>query len=139
MPTLRPLTLPVIAALFLSDPAVAATPAPCQVLSAAAWSRVMGYTASATPGELTCTYQGPPRTGGGQFRIMATVGSKAEADAAVKRMREHQSKGHNLGLSAVDSQGSVVFSVALFQPAPTEATPAQLEKLVAAIKLQLAQ
>ena len=98
----------------------------------------MGYTATATPGDMNCTYEGANKTGGGQFRIMAVVASSAEADASAKRMRDHQSKGgHNAGLGVVDSQGTVVFSIALFQKAPTDSTASQLQKLVAAAKQHL--
>jgi hypothetical protein len=101
----------------------------------------MGYTATAAPGDGNCTYQSPDRKSGGQFRILANASSSAEAAASAKRMREHQSRpqkgGHDAGLSIVDSQGTVVFSIALFQKSPTEGTPAQLEKLAAAAKEHL--
>lgn len=98
----------------------------------------MGYAATATPGDMNCTYVGPRKTGGGQFRIMAIVGSVAEAEASVKRMRDHQHRGsHNASLGVVDSQGTVVFSIALFQQAATDGSASQLQKLVAAVKQRL--
>jgi hypothetical protein len=100
----------------------------------------MGYTATATPGDMTCTYEGPHKTGGGQFRVIAIVGSSAEAEASVKRLRGHQPKGtHDPGLGVVDSQGTVVFSIALFQHAATDSTASQLQKLVAAAKKHLSK
>jgi hypothetical protein len=120
--------------------AFGATPAPCQILPAETWSSIMGYAATATPGDMNCTYEGPHNTGGGQFRIIAVVGSSAEAEASAKRMRDRQSKGsHNPSLGVVDSQGTVVFSIALFQHAATDSTAAQLQKLVAAAKQRLSK
>jgi arabinogalactan endo-1,4-beta-galactosidase len=100
----------------------------------------MGYAATATPGDMNCTYQGPGKSGAGQFRIIAVVASSAEAEAAAKRMRDHQSRGsHDPNLAVVDSQGTVVFSIALFQHAATDSTASQLQKLVAAAKQHLAK
>ncbi len=115
-------------------------PAPCQILPAEAWSSIMGYAATATPGDMNCTYEGPRKTGGGQFRIIAIAGSSAEAQASAKRMRDLQPKGsHNANLGVVDSKGTVVFSIALFQDAATDSTASQLQKLVAAAKQRLAK
>lgn len=101
----------------------------------------MGYAATATAGDMNCTYQGPSKTGGGQFRIIAVVASSAEAEASAKRMRDHQDQqskdGHNTRLAVVDSQGTVVFSIALFQPDVTDSTASQLQKLAAAAKQHL--
>jgi hypothetical protein len=98
----------------------------------------MGYSATATPGDMNCTYEGAHKAGGGQFRIMAVVGSRAEAEASVKRMRDRPTKGsHDPGLAVVDSQGNIVFSIALFQHAATEGTASQLQKLVAVAKQRL--
>ena len=120
--------------------AFAAPPAPCQILSAETWSSIMGYAATATPGDMNCTYEGPGKTGAGQFRILAVVGSSAEAEASARRMRDHQHAGsHDARLGVVESQGNVVFSIALFQHAATDATTAQLQKLVAAAKQRLAK
>jgi hypothetical protein len=111
---------------------------PCEIVSAEVWGGIMGYTVTATPGEMNCSYTG--KSGGGQFRILATVASSSEADASAKRMQDRQQKGrHNPGLSAIDSQGTVVFSVALFQSAPTADSASQLKKLVAAAKQHLAK
>ena len=96
----------------------------------------MGYGATATPGDMVCTYQG--KGGGGQFRIMAIAGSAAEAAAGAKRLRDMQSPGDpNAGLGIVESQGSVVFAIALFQDAATPGTASQLNKLVVAAKQRL--
>lgn len=118
---------------FLAASAVCASaPAPCEVLSAGEWSSIMGYTATATPGDMNCTYEG--KGGGGQLRIMAVTGSSAEAAAGAKRLRELGKGNPNAWGSAVESQGPVVFSISLFQDAPTEKTASQLQKLVAAAK-----
>ncbi len=120
-------------------PALAAGPEPCKVLPAETWSGIMGYSATATPGDMNCTYLS--KAGGGQFRILASSGSAGDAAALVKRMRDHQSHqpkgGHDPRLNVIDSQGNVVFSVALFQDAVTGSTPSQLEKLAAAAKQHL--
>jgi hypothetical protein len=118
--------------------AYGASLSPCEILSAQVWSGIMGYTVTATPGDMNCSYTG--KGGGGQFRILATVSSSSEADASAKRMQDRQQKGrHNPGLSAIDSQGTVVFSVALFQKEPTADSASQLKKLVAAAKQHLAK
>ena len=66
--------------LFLSvSTAYGAALPPCQI-PAEVWSGIMGYTVTATPGDMNCTYMG--KGGGGQFRILATVGSSSEADAS---------------------------------------------------------
>ena len=124
--------------LLATPAAFGASPAPCQVLSAEAWGGIMGYAATAIPGDMNCTYEGANKAGGGQFRILANVASSTEAEASAKRMRDRQPKGsHNANLSVVDFQGTVVFSIALFQKAPTDSTASQLQKLVAAAKQHL--
>jgi hypothetical protein len=111
-------------------------PAPCQVLSAEVWSSIMGYTATATPGDMLCTYES--KSGGGQLRIMAVAATSAEATASAKRIRDQQPKGNpNAWRGVVESQGPVVFSISLFQHAATDSTASQLQKLVAAAKQQL--
>jgi hypothetical protein len=122
--------------LLAATAASGAAPAPCQVLSAEVWSSIMGYTATATPGEMFCTYES--KSGGGQFRIMAVAGSSAEAKAGAKRIRDLQPKGNpNAWRGVVDSQGPVVFTISLFQDAATDSTASQLQKLVAAVKQHL--
>jgi hypothetical protein len=119
--------------------ASAAALEPCKVLSAESWGGSMGYAVTATPGDMTCTYQG--KSGGGKFRITSETGSAADAAANVKRMRDHQSHqpkgGHDPRLNVIDSQGGVVFSIALFQDAATDATSSQLQKLTATAKQHL--
>ena len=136
-----PITLLLAVALSLVTVSMASAAAiePCKVLSAESWSSSMGYAATATPGDMTCTYQS--KAGGGQFRIMANTGSSSDATAFVKRMRDHQSHqpkgGHDPRLNVIDSQGGVVYSIALFQSAATDATSSQLQKLSAAAKQNL--
>jgi hypothetical protein len=116
--------------------ALGAPPVPCQALPAETWSSIMGYAATATPGEKYCTYEG--KSGGGQFRILAVAASRAEAEAGAKRIRDQQPKDSpNARLGVVDSQGTVVFSIALFQPPATASTASQLQKLLAAVKQHL--
>jgi hypothetical protein len=121
--------------------ALAAAPEPCKVLPAETWNGIMGSTATATPGDGNCTYAG--KAGGGQFRILANSGSSGDAAALAKRMRDHQSHqpkgGHDPRLNVIDSQGSVVFSIALFQDAVNGSTASQLEKLTTAAKRYLAR
>jgi hypothetical protein len=122
--------------LFAIPEAFGAPPAPCQALPAETWSSIMGYAATATPGPMYCTYES--KTGGGQFRILAIAASSAEAEAAAKRIRDQQPKGNrNASLGVVDSQGTVVFSIALFQEAATPNTASQLQRLVASAKQRL--
>jgi hypothetical protein len=56
-------------------------------------------------------------------------------------MRDHQSHqpkgGHDPRLNVIDSQGGVVFSIALFQDAATDASSSQLQKLTATAKQHL--
>ncbi len=128
------------AALLAASVSFGASPEPCQVLTATTWGGIMGYAAKATPGEMNCTYEGANKAGGGQFRIMAVAASNAEAEATLKRMREHQARtGRAAGLSVFDSQGPVVFSINLFQHEATEGSAAQLQKLAAAAKQHLAK
>jgi hypothetical protein len=55
-------------------------------------------------------------------------------------MRDHQHRGsHDPSLGIVDSQGTVVFSIALFQHAANESTSSQLQKLAAAAKQRLSK
>ena len=136
----RFLLVAALALSLLATPmARAAAPEPCKVLPAETWGGIMGYTATATPGEMTCTYQS--KAGGGQFRIMANSGSAGEAAALVNRMRDHQSHqpkgGHDPRLNVIDSQGNVVFSIALVQDAVTGSTSSQLQKLDASAKQHL--
>lgn len=114
------------------------SPEPCKILTPEAWGGIMGYAATAIPGDGNCTYEGANKAGGGQFRIMAVTSSSAEAESSVRRMRERQAhSSHGAGLSVIDSQGPVVFSVALFQHAATDGSAAQLQKLAAAAKQHL--
>ena len=125
--------------LFLSvSTAYAAALVPCRILPAEAWSGIMGYAVTAIPGDMNCGYSG--KEGGGQFRILANAASSSEAEASAKHMQDRQQNGkHNPGLSAVDFQGTVVFSIALFQKEPTADSASQLKKLVAAAKQNLAK
>lgn len=116
--------------------AYGAAPEPCKVLSAEAWGSIMGYTATATPGDMNCTYQS--KSGGGQFRIIAVAESTAVAEAGAKRLRDMEPKDSPMAWrGGVYSKGSVVFSIALFQHAATADTASQLQKLVAAAKQNL--
>lgn len=121
--------------LLATTAVLAAAPEPCKVITAEAWSSIMGDTAKATPGEAMCTYEGGK--GGGQLRIMAVTSSAAEAQTSAKRMQDHMAGNPNAWRGVTDSQGPVVFSISLFQKTPTEGTAAQLQKLVAAAKQNL--
>jgi len=128
-----------LAATMLAVPlALAASPDPCKILPAATWGGIMGYEVVASPGDGYCTYHG--KGGGGQFRIMASSGTAADAAATVKRMRDHQAGQHGTHdsrMNTLDSQGDVVFSIALFQEGVSEGTAVQLQKLVAVVKQHL--
>jgi hypothetical protein len=132
------ITLPLALAVSLVTVLTAsgASPEPCKVLPAEAWGSIMGYAATATPGAKYCTYDG--KSGGGQFRILAVAASRAEAEAGAKRIRDQQPKNsRNAKLGVVDSQGTVVFSIALFQSGVTDSTSLQLQKLVTVVKQHL--
>ncbi len=130
------LTLVSAMSLLAATAAAGAAPEPCQVLPADVWGGIMGYTVTATPGDMNCTYTG--KSGGGQFRIMAVAESIAAAEAGVKRLRDLEPKDNPMAWrGGVYSSGSVVFSIALFQRAATASTAAQLEELVAAAKQRL--
>ena len=132
------ITPPLAVAMSLLAAAAAAGAAPesCQVLPADVWGGIMGYTATATPGEMYCTYKG--KSGGGQLRIMAVAESSAAAEAGARRLRDMQPKDDPMAsLGGFYSQGSVIFTIALFQDAPTASTATQLQKLVAAAKQRL--
>jgi len=128
-----------LAATMLALPAaLSASPDPCKILPAATWGSIMGYEVVAAPGDTFCTYHG--KGGGGQFRIMASSGTAADAAAIVKRMRDHQAGQHGTHdsrMNTLDSQGNIVFSIALFQEGVSEGTAVQLRKLVAAARLHL--
>ncbi len=135
MPLLAGVSI-LVASAALGEPGAA--PLACQLLPAEKWSSVLGYPATTEAGDGFCTYSSPDKSRGGQLRIIAVVGSSAEAEATVKRMREHQARSrHTAGLSEIESQGKVVFSVAVFQAAPTAQTGGQLKQLAAAVKQQL--
>ena len=131
-------TLPLAFAMSLlaATAAAGAAPEACQVLPADVWGGIMGYTVTATPGEMHCTYMG--KSGGGQFRIMAVAASSAAAEAGAKGLNDMQPKDNpEAWRGGVYSSASVVFSIALFQRAATANTASQLEKLVAAAKQRL--
>ena len=75
------LTLVSAMSLLAATAAAGAAPEPCKVLPADVWGGIMGYTVTATPGDMNCTYTG--KSGGGQFRIMAVAESIAAAEAGV--------------------------------------------------------
>ncbi len=130
------LTLVSAMSLLAATAAAGAAPEPCQVLPADVWGGIMGYPVTATPGEMYCTYEG--KSGGGQFRIMAIAASSAAAEVGAKRLRDMQPKDDPMAsLGGFYSQGSVVFTIALFQDSATASTATQLQKLVATAKQRL--
>ena len=90
---------------------------------------------------MNCTYEGPDQSGAGQLRIIAVLASSAEAAASAKRLKDRLAKRghHSAELGEIDSQGKVVFSIALFLPDATGKSKAQLQQLMAAAKAQLAK
>lgn len=110
-------------------------PLPCKVLPAADWSKVVGSVVTAIPGDMNCSYDG--KASGGQFRILVVSSSAAQARAAVTMYSAGIENTPGAGRSVIDSQGNIVFSIALFQDEITASTPAQLQGLLAVVKRNL--
>jgi hypothetical protein len=77
--------------------ALGASSSPCQIVPAEVWSGIMGYTVTAAPGDMNCTYSS--KRGGGQFRILGTLGSSSEAEVSAKRVRDRQATGNTIPAS----------------------------------------
>ncbi len=107
----------------------------CNVLTAQEWSKVVGSSVSATPGDMNCSYVGA--ASGGQLRILAVAPSAAQARAVAASYASGLPGTPGAQTAVIDSKGSVVFSIALFQDEVTKDTPTQLQGLLAAVKRNL--
>jgi hypothetical protein len=128
------LAFPIGAALALSafaPPAPSAPHDPCKVLTAAQFSKVMGYEATinktASTG-MTCFYTGPKEEGG-QFMILTETADPARAEAMTKPRKGSTPPAGSGLVGGMFSQGSIVFSVSVHSN-----DQAKLQALVAEIK-----
>lgn len=111
-----------------------ATHDPCTVLTAAAFGKIMGYTAvlDKTGSTATsCVYSGPAHSGG-QFMILTETASGPQADAMLHRKGSTPPPGSGL-VGGMYKEGSVIFSVSI-----RSTDPAKLAALVAEIRRKLA-
>lgn len=131
--------LPVAALLLSLLGATAAraedAPLPCKVLTAEEWGKVVGSPVTATPGDMNCSYVG--KASGGQLRILAVAPSAAQARTIAASYASGLPATPGAQTALIDSKGSVVFSIALFQHEVTKETPIQLQGLLAAVKRNL--
>lgn len=111
--------------------AAAAPKVPCQVLPAAKWSQIVGYSVTTQSRDKYCTYVGG-RSGDGEFRFLAIAETPAAAQAIVKRIKSTLSGKQPM---VVDSKGNVVFSVGFFYVQP--GIKAKLEALRAEARRNL--
>lgn len=106
---------------------------PCKVLTAAAFSKVMGYTATidkTASTEMVCYYAGPEE-GGGQFRILTEAASGPQADAMVNRKGSAPPAGSGM-VGGTYKEGTIIFSVAV-----RSTDQSKVDALVAEIKRNL--
>jgi hypothetical protein len=106
---------------------------PCKVLTAAAFSKVMGYQATidkTASTESVCYYSGP-EDGGGQFRILTEAASGPQADAMVNRKGSAPPAGSGM-VGGTYKEGAIIFSVAI-----NSTDQSKVAALVAEIKRNL--
>jgi hypothetical protein len=106
---------------------------PCKVLTAAAFGKVMGYTATidkTASTEMVCYYAGP-EGGGGQFRILTEEASGPQAEAMVNRKGSAPPAGSGM-VGGTYKEGAIIFSVAI-----NSTDHSKVDALVAEIKRNL--
>ena len=106
---------------------------PCKVLTAQAFSKIMGYSATVDKTASTtmaCFYSGPANSGG-QFRILTEAASGPQADAMINRRGSTPPPGSGL-VGGTYKQGAIIFSVSI-----RSTDQAKLEALVAEIRHNL--
>ena len=87
---------------------------PCKVLTAEAFSKIMGYTATISKNgstEMACVYVGA-KDSGGQFRIMTEVASGPQVDAMLTRRGSSPPAGSGL-IGGTYREGTIIFSVSI--------------------------
>ena len=117
---------------FVASPAVRLHD-PCKVLTAEAFGRIMGYTATIDKTgstATTCYYTGPAGQGG-QFMIFTEVATAPQADAMLKRRGATPPAGSGL-VGGMYREGTIVFSVSI-----RSTDQAKLQAVVAAIRRNL--
>ena len=123
-------------AMVLSAVTVASAAAahePCKVLTAEAFSKVMGYQATidkTASTETTCYYSWPEE-GGGQFRILTETASGSQADAMVNRKGSSPPAGSGM-VGGTYKEGTIIFSVSI-----KSTDHSKVDALVAEIKRNL--
>lgn len=105
---------------------------PCKVLTAQAFGKIMGYSASVMPASTAtnCFYKGPGNSFG-QFTILTEAASGPQADAFLHRRGSQPPPSSGL-IGGTFREGSVIFSISLKSNDRTK-----LQALVAEIKRNL--
>lgn len=106
---------------------------PCKVLTAEAFGRIMGYTATIDKVASTatnCFYTGPAHEGG-QFMIFTEVATPAQSDAMIKRRGGTPPAGSGL-VGGMYREGTILFSVSV-----RSTDQAKLQAIVAEIRRKL--
>ena len=118
---------------FVARPA-SAPHDPCKVLTAEAFSKIMGYTATiekAASNTTACVYTGPAHAGG-RFMILTEAAAGPQADAMLNRRGSSPPPGSGM-VGGTYRQGSVIFSVSI-----VSTNQAKLKALVAEVRRKLA-
>jgi hypothetical protein len=125
-------TAMVLSAVMVASAAAAHDP--CRVLTAGAFSKVMGYAATidkTASTEMVCYYSGPHEGGGGQFRILTETASGPQADAMVNRKGSAPPAGSGM-VGGTYKEGAIIFSLAI-----KSTDHSKVDELVAEIKRNL--
>ena len=126
------LGLAVISCGIVAIPASAAHD-PCKVLTAEAFSKIMGYAVTVdktASTELACFYTGPEKFGG-QFRILTEAAAGPQADAMLNRRGAAPPPGSGL-IGGTYREGTIIFSVSI-----KSTDQAKVQALVAEIRRNL--
>jgi hypothetical protein len=122
----------VISSVLLVTPALAAHD-PCKVLTADAFSKVMGYAATintTASTRMSCFYSGPEMSGG-QFTILTESAAGPQADAMLNRRGSTPPPGSGL-VGGTYKEGTIIFSVSI-----KTADQAKMQALIAEIRRNL--
>jgi hypothetical protein len=122
----------VISSVLLVTPALAAHD-PCKVLTADAFSKVMGYAATintTASTRMSCFYSGPEKSGG-QFTILTESAAGPQADAMLNRRGSTPPPGSGL-VGGTYKEGTIIFSVSI-----KTADQAKMQALIAEIRRNL--
>jgi len=106
---------------------------PCTVLTAEAFGKIMGYTATVDKtgsNAASCVYTGPAHAGG-RFMILTEKASGPQADAMINRKGSNPPPGSGM-VGGTYKQGSVIFSISV-----RSTDQAKLQALVAEVRRKL--